>query len=98
MGTARDIAVIVLAVVSLVSLGLLIALVVAIIRFFQQIRIDLKPLIDSGKLTLDTLKEFFKLFGESLSLLAPLTKVGQRSNRWIRLFRTVTKFARRRKS
>lgn len=98
MGTARDIAVIVLAVVSLVSLGLLIALVVAIIRFFQQIRIDLKPLIDSGKLTLDTLKEFFKLFGESLSLLAPLTKVGQRSNRWIRLFRTITKFARRRKS
>ena len=97
MGTARDVAVIVLAVVSLVSLGLLIALVVAIIRFFQQIRIDLKPLIDSGKLTLDTLKEFFKLFGESLSSLAPLTKLGQRSNRWIRLFRTVTKFLRRRK-
>ncbi|MCX5974474.1 MAG: hypothetical protein NTU59_07395 [Coprothermobacterota bacterium] len=98
MGTARDVAVIVLAVASLISLGLLIALVIAIIRFFKQIRIDLKPLIDSGKLTLDTLKEFFQLFGESLSALAPLSKVGQRSSRWIRVFRTVTKLVRRRKS
>jgi len=91
------VAVIVLAVASLVSLGLLIALTIAIIRFFKQIRIDLEPLIDSGKLTLDTLKEFFRLFGESLFALAPLSKIGQRSNRWIRAFRTVTKLWRRRK-
>ncbi|MEI6309515.1 MAG: hypothetical protein WCP58_07740 [bacterium] len=84
LGDFRDVAIIILAAVSLISLGLLVALFLAVLSLLRHLREDFQPILKSGKATMESVRGMATAFQtmaepmqQFLTTLLPLTRVGR---------------------
>jgi hypothetical protein len=102
LGDFRDVAIIILAVVSLISLGLMVALFLAVLSFLRRMRHDFQPLLSSGKATVDTFRGAIRAFQamaepmQQLFLaLLPMTRAGRVGTQVVGVWQIVRRFLRR---
>jgi predicted PurR-regulated permease PerM len=93
--TARDIAVIVLAGITLVAFGLFIWLIASIISFLRTLKEDLKPILKAGEETFKTVSNLVKIITDSLS--GPLEGVLKPSRKGSFAFKILSRLLRRRR-
>ncbi|MCX5975714.1 MAG: hypothetical protein NTV33_02490 [Coprothermobacterota bacterium] len=84
LGDFRDVAIIILAAVSLISLGLMVALFLAVLSLLRHLRADLQPILANGKATMQSVRGMAAAFQsmaepmqQFLSTLLPLTRIGR---------------------
>lgn len=95
MQTARDIAVILLAGITLVALGLFIWLIVSIASFLRTLKEDLKPILKAGEETFKAISNLVQIIGDSLS--GPLEGILKPSRKSSLAFKILSMFLRRRR-
>ena len=98
MATVRDIAIIVVAVLTIVAFFLFVYLMFATFSFFRALRRDLKPILKSGAETLRSLRELLALVQETaLSPFIRASRIGKRSAMLMQGWRFLRKLLRRKK-